>query len=198
MPQSSLAKTAIRKTKGVAPSVVRIPAIPSSLSTIEHLTRDAEQRWKSKLVLETALSRALVSYQANKGRAVYRWFKYKEGFSAGLIEYLLHRYRVSKGVLLDPFAGSGTALFAAGARGMRAEGIELLPIGQTVIATKQLIDFQLQPRDVDRLITWLKEQPWKNSTEIKAINALRITRGAYPEETVVDMGKFLATSEQEN
>jgi hypothetical protein len=27
---------------------------------------------------------------------------------------------------------------------MRAEGIELLPIGQTVIATKQLIDFQLR------------------------------------------------------
>jgi DNA modification methylase len=198
MAQSSLAKTAIRKTKGVASSVARIPAIPPSLSTIEELSREAEQRWKSKLILESALSRALVSYQANKGRAVYRWFKYKEGFSAALIEYLLHRYRVSKGVLLDPFAGSGTALFAAGARGMRAEGIELLPIGQTVIATKQLIDFHLQPEDVDRLTTWLKQPAWNNSTEVKAINELRITRGAYPEETVVAMGKFLAASEQEN
>lgn len=198
MPQSPLAKTTVSNTTVGALSSPRISSNPPTLSTIEHLNREAEQRWKNKLILEPALSRALVSYQANKGRAVYRWFKYKEAFSAGLIEYLLKKYPVSKGVLLDPFAGSGTALFAAGALDMRVEGIELLPIGQTVIATKQMIDFQLEPQDVERLSTWLKDQPWKNATKVKAINELRITRGAYPEETVEAMGKFLAALEKEN
>jgi len=175
-----------------------IPGNGPAFRNVEELNREAERRWKNKLVLETALSRSLVSFQANKGRAVYRWFKYKEAFSAGLVEYLLSRYRISGGALLDPFAGSGTALFAAGAFGMRAEGIELLPIGQTVIATKQLIDSGIQPQDIERLTFWFQEQPWKNHTVAKPINELRITRGAYPLETAAAMGRYLGASEREN
>lgn len=169
-----------------------------ALRKIETLNGEAEQRWKDKLVIETALSRAMVSFQANKGRAIYRWFKYKEAFSAGLLEYLLTRYRITGGVLLDPFAGSGTALFAAGAFGLRAEGIELLPIGQKVIETKQLIDWELLPQDADRLVFWLREQPWRKHAVVKPINELRITRDAYPQETILAMGRFLGASEQEN
>ena len=92
------------------------------LQRIEKLNREAEVRWESKLSVQNSLTRSLVSFQANKGRAVYRWFKYKEAFSAGLVEYLLNKQRISGGVLLDPFAGSGTALFAAGALGGAVEG----------------------------------------------------------------------------
>ncbi|MBI3896435.1 MAG: hypothetical protein HY313_10950 [Acidobacteria bacterium] len=137
-----------------------------------------------------------MSFQANKDRAVYRWFKYKEAFSAGLVEYLLRRYRITKGSLLDPFAGSGTALFAGGAFGMRPEGIELLPIGQTVIATKQLIDWEIQPQDVERLAFWLQAQPWKKHAVVKPINELRIARGAYPQETVHDDSQINTLSEK--
>lgn len=180
------------------PAAQDLPAASSALRKVDKLNRAAERRWKDKLVLETALSRSLVSFQANKGRAVYRWFKYKEAFSAELVEYFLNRYKISKGVLLDPFAGSGTALFSAGAFGMKAEGIELLPIGQTVIATKQLIDWEIQPKDLERVALWLQEQPWKNHAVVKPINELRITRGAYPQETVAAMGRFLSASEQES
>lgn len=170
----------------------------SDLRAIEKLRLAAEKRWKDKLVLDRALSRSLVSFQANKGRAVYRWFKYKEAFSAGLVEYLLERCHVSKGILLDPFAGSGTALFTAGHFGLQAEGIELLPLGQRIIATNQLIDGELKPNDIDRLHVWREKRPWIRHANTRPINELRITRGAYPQETVRAMGKFLDASDQEN
>ncbi len=167
------------------------------LAHVERLNLQAETRWADKLCVDSSLTRALVSFQANKGRAVYRWFKYKEAFSAGLIEHLLSKYRIKNGVLLDPFAGSGTALFVAGGLGMKAEGIELLPIGRTLIATKQLIDWDLKDVDVKRLEFWRDEHPWRKSKTAKPINELRITRGAYPAETLDAMGRFLAASEQE-
>jgi len=167
------------------------------LAHIERLNLEAGTRWADKLYVDSSLTRALVSFQANKGRAVYRWFKYKEAFSAGLIEHLLSKYRITKGVVLDPFAGSGTALFVAGGHGMKAEGIELLPIGRTLIATKQLIDWDLKDAGVKRLMFWRDEHPWRKCKTVKPINELRITRGAYPAETLDAMGRFLAASEQE-
>ena len=94
------------------------PVECAELKRIEQLNDAAELRWSKKLSVENSLTRSLVSFQANKGRAVYRWFKYKEAFSAGLVEYLLNEHRISGGMVLDPFAGSGTALFAASARGL--------------------------------------------------------------------------------
>jgi DNA modification methylase len=169
-----------------------------ALQAIEKLDAEFEKRFRGKLVIDNSLTRSLVSFQANKNRAVYRWFKYKEAFSAGLVEHLLSKYRISKGRLLDPFAGSGTALFAAASAGMKAEGIELLPIGQEIIATKQLIDWDLKPSDDETLECWVEERPWKKAKTVRPINELRITKGAYPPTTLDAMGKFLAASEREN
>lgn len=170
----------------------------AELRRIEQLNREAELRWKDRLAVQNSLTRSLVSFQANKDRAVYRWFKYKEAFSAGLVEHLLNKYCRSGGVLLDPFAGRGTALFAAGTLGRRTEGIELLPIGQTVITTKQLIDRDLKPEDVARLAHWRDAQPWRHPEMSRPINELRITRGAYSAETMAAMGRLLAAAESEN
>ena len=174
--------------------VVASPA----LREIDELTCDLERRWRKRIVVANELTRSLVSFQANKSRAVYRWYKYKEAFSAGLVEHFLNRFHLSSGVLLDPFAGSGTALFAAGALGMKAEGIELLPIGQTIIETKQLIDLELSPPDLETLTRWKVRQPWQGNKECRSINELRITKGAYPPATIKAIGRYLATSEQES
>ncbi|MGC8947667.1 MAG: site-specific DNA-methyltransferase, partial [Anaerolineae bacterium] len=56
-----------------------------SLNEIDRLDEQLFQRFKSRFVIEPSLSRLLVSFQANKTRPVYRWYKFKEAFSASLV-----------------------------------------------------------------------------------------------------------------
>ena len=77
------------------------------LGQIEELDKSLIEYYPDTLVVDNALTRKLVSFQANKARMYYRWYKYKEAFSADLVEYLFRKYRVVKGKILDPFAGAG-------------------------------------------------------------------------------------------
>lgn len=178
--------------------VTRQPTESADLEEISQINAEYEEQYRGKILLEPFLSRSLVSFQANKDRAVYRWFKYKEAFSAGLVEFFLKQHRISGGVLFDPFAGIGTSLFAAGAFGMKAEGIELLPIGQRIIETKQLIDWDVQPSDVKTIQKWAQEKPWEHTKEERSLKELRITKNAYPKETQKCIEHFLAAIEKES
>src|SRR2546428_12686953 len=88
--------------------------------------------------LETAynFSRKVVSFQANKDEPIYRWFKYKEGFSSALVKYFLTEFGGKPRKLLDPFAGSGTALFAGQELGWQSYGTEILPVGTFVMQAR--------------------------------------------------------------
>jgi len=157
-----------------------------------------ESRYRDKFVRRDSLSRSLVSFQANKERPFYRWFKYKEAFSATLVEHILDEYGVMSGTLFDPFAGIGTALFAAGEMGLRAEGIELLPIGQQVISTKQTIDWEVAAEDIKVLSHWKNKLPWHKIKNAPLINELRITQGAYPAKTKALLEQYLVAIETES
>lgn len=168
------------------------------LNEIETLDKELGNYFKPKFLIQSSLTRSLVSFQANKNRPVYRWYKYKEGFSASLVEYFFHKYSVSSGKILDPFAGSGTALFTASAMGLDADGIELLPIGQQIISTKRLLESEFTTSDFEELQRWAKIPVWRNSQEHVSLNELRITAGAYPENTKEQIEKYLVTIRQEN
>jgi DNA modification methylase len=168
------------------------------LDQIQQLDFELKQHFKDKFAIRPALTRALVSFQANKTRPIYRWYKYKEAFSAALVEFLLHKYNITSGKILDPFAGSGTALFAASALGIDAEGIELLPIGQQIIATKKLVETGLTVEDIDTLQRWAKLSPWEQFDKRIPLAELRITKGAYPEQTRDAIEKYLGSCQQEN
>lgn len=169
-----------------------------SLAEIERLDRELAQRFGTKFVVNPSLTRSLVSFQANKSRAVYRWYKYKEAFSASLIEHLLRKYGINSGRILDPFAGSGTALFVTAGMGLRADGIELLPIGQQIVAAKKLLETEFTPRDLESLRRWSAERPWEQSAVRAELPELRITRGAYPEETRDAIEKYMGAYGAEN
>jgi DNA modification methylase len=169
-----------------------------ALGEIDHLDRQLYSHFQSKLLVQPSLTRCLVSFQANKSRPIYRWYKYKEAFSASLIELLCQKYQVTQGKILDPFAGSGTALFATSDLGIDADGIELLPIGQQIIGTKRLLDTNFTPDDFKRLKTWLNFQIWKQFEGQITLPEFRITKGAYSQVTKAAIEQYLGACRQEN
>jgi len=169
-----------------------------ALSDIDRLDRQLFQQFKDKFILQPSLSRSLVSFQANKTRPVYRWYKFKEAFSASLVEHLFHKYGITTGRILDPFAGSGTALFAASAMGIDADGIELLPIGHQIIKAKQILNTEFTPEDFERLRQWTALKVWEQTERCVPLPELRITRGAYPEKTKEAIEKYISACQREN
>src|SRR5438552_4218415 len=58
---------------------------------------------------------SLVVANTNEFRPVHRWFRFKESFSADLLQRIVGSMRSRKGqlTLLDPFCGVGTSLLSA-------------------------------------------------------------------------------------
>ncbi|BAU14131.1 cytosine-specific DNA-methyltransferase [Leptolyngbya sp. NIES-3755] len=155
------------------------------------------QHFQNKFVLQPALNRLLVSFQANKTRPIYRWYKYKEAFSASLVEFLIEKYRLA-GKILDPFAGSGTALFAASEAGIDADGIELLPIGQHIIEARRILESEFNPEDLHRLKAWLDCKVWQKFEGKVTLPELRITKGAYAQTNRIAIQQYCEACQLEN
>jgi SAM-dependent methyltransferase len=67
---------------------------------------------------------ALLNIDNKQRRNLFPW---NGQFSPQLIEVLLRTYAPTKGLVLDPFAGSGTVLYEAGSLGMSVVGSEINP-----------------------------------------------------------------------
>ena len=174
------------------------PLPNAAINESERLDAELALRFKNRLLVESSLSRQLVSFQANKARAGYRWYKYKEAFSAALIEYLISRYQIHEGKILDPFAGSGTTLFVASNLGLSAEGIELLPIGQQIIAARKVLEESFTTDDLAGLKRWATSRPWHAVETKSELPVLRITKGAYPARTQLAIEHYLSALTREN
>lgn len=140
-------------------------------------------RFTDRLEINPDFDRSLVSYQADKETAFYRWFKYREGFSSSLVSYLLNKVHPSPGVLLDPFAGSGAALFGAAAVGWRTIGFEVLPVGVYAIGARiaaNCVDARLFAATVETMRGLDYADYGKTQDSFQHI---AITRDAFPPDT---------------
>ncbi len=165
---------------------------PITLNDIQELNKKLEYRFREKLVINHDLKRTLVSFQANKKTPGYRWYKFKEGYSSALVEYILEKLNIQSGKIIDPFAGSGTSLFASAKKGLNAVGIELLPIGAEIIEVRKIIfENKNQSMLIKFLQKWVENKPWIAEKGGRKINHLKITNGAFPLKTEEFLGQFL-------
>ncbi|MBZ0300306.1 MAG: site-specific DNA-methyltransferase [Anaerolineae bacterium] len=140
---------------------------------------DLELKYTDLLITTAEFNRKLVSYQGNKRVTFHSWLKYKEGFSAELVENLLDKFRVASGqTILDPFAGSGTTLLVAQGRGVNAVGIDVLPICHVVWNAKaQYRQFDVQT--LHNIKEWVSSNSPKGGSSFPHIP---ITASAFSEE----------------
>lgn len=173
-------------------TIVSEQIMPITLDKIEELNKKLEKRFRDKLVVNNDLKRTLVSFQANKKTPGYRWYKFKEGYSSALVDYVLDKLDIKSGKVLDPFAGSGTSLFASAERGLDTVGVELLPIGSEIIEVRKII-FESNNHDklTEFLQEWIDGRSWEKEKNGRKLNHLKITNGAFPEATEKLLGKFL-------
>ena len=167
-----------------------------SLEALQFAIDKAEKSYSKLLIMDYFLDRKLVSFQSNKNRKIYRLFKYKEAFSAALVEHYLVKLNISHGTVLDPFSGTGTTSLVSSLAGLKSIGIELLPIGDLVAKVRFLMAEGLSDETIARLSHWLKAEPWEQDLPTQ-LNALRITKGAYPLLTEKSISNFIIMMQSE-
>jgi len=167
------------------------------IKNIYSLDEKLSDYFRKIIKIDNNLTRRLVSFQANKKLSAYRWYKYKEAFSASLVKHFISECNIPKGIIFDPFAGSGTTLFASSEAGYNSVGIELLPVGQQII-NNRIVAQNLDQNDINRIKFWKDNLPWKKYNADKTINSIKITSGAYSEITEKSVSQFLSAINKEN
>jgi hypothetical protein len=160
------------------------------LDALEEITK-IERVYKNRLIVNDKLNRALVSFQANKSEPIFRWFKYREGFSKSFVEYCFVESSVKDGaVILDPFAGTGATIFTGAEFGMDGYAIELLPVGCYFMEIRQFIHSKGNEFILNIARNALKEKRWKKVSPKWIFQHLAITKGAFPPDTEIEISKY--------
>ena len=103
----------------------------------EEARQALEEKYKPILEITRKLDRRSVSYQLSKKDALHSWLKYKEGFSADLVNILLDDMGAVPGdTVMDPFMGSGTTALVCQMRGINSIGYDIMPISGVSISAK--------------------------------------------------------------
>lgn len=155
-----------------------------------------EQRYADLLQEADDFDRKQVSYQGNKGEVLHSWIKYREGFSAQLVEKLIKEFGIQPGdTLLEPFSGSATTLLVAQIMGINAVGIEILPVCHLAWEAKSYA-YEYDLQELRALLVQIQDM--EPAPAKRAFPHLAITETAFPPEHENDLMFFTDWVEQLN
>ena len=105
-----------------------------------------EKKYEPILEITDKFDRRSVSYQLSKKDVLHSWLKYKEGFSADLVNTLLDDMDIAPGdTVMDPFMGSGTTALVCQMRGIHSIGYDIMPISKvSIMAKANVMEYDLQ------------------------------------------------------
>lgn len=104
---------------------------------LAHYYEDIESKIFMRKPYTKTTYRSPVNFIESMQRPRHRWFPYKEGFSPSFVaDFLTKSQSASTGIILDPFAGSGTTALVAGELGLKGLGLDVSPLTTFVAKTK--------------------------------------------------------------
>lgn len=90
--------------------------------------------------MQTTMAKAItageVTFQNSKEIPFQRWYPYIEGYSISFVQKLIAQYCGNPQLVYEPFAGTGTTLFAADSMGCNTVYSEINPLLRLMIAAK--------------------------------------------------------------
>lgn len=153
-----------------------------------------EERYQELFEETDKFDRRTVSFQGNKGQLLHSWIKYREGFSAELVDRLLDEFGIKPGdTILEPFNGSGTTLLVAKSRSINAVGVEILPNCHLTWQAKSRV-FDYNVAELRAIYQQIKAyEPGKTS---RPFPHLAITQTAFPDPVENDLMYYTDWVEQ--
>lgn len=77
-----------------------------------------------------------ITFKSSKTIPFQRWYPYAEGYSPDFVTSIISKYINTPGIIYEPFAGTGTTIFAADSMGFSTVYSEVNPVLQFLINTK--------------------------------------------------------------
>lgn len=142
--------------------------------------KELESHYAPLLEVTDRFDRRSVSYQLSKNEILHSWLKYKEGFSADLVQLLLHDMGAQPGdLVMDPFMGSGTTALVCQMQGINSIGYDVMPIADVSLKAKAACtEYDLS--ELHAMLEELKSFHMPDSYSRKT-PYIPITQDAYPE-----------------
>lgn len=100
-----------------------------------------------------------VTFKNSKAVPFQRWYPYIEGYSPDFVKSLISKYVTSNELIYEPFAGTGTTLFASDNLGYNTVYSEVNPLLQFLINTKMQImqETEIRRKDLAQKVLYAKE-----------------------------------------
>lgn len=77
-----------------------------------------------------------ITFRSSKSLPFQRWYPYAEGYSPDFVTSIISKYINFDGVVYEPFAGTGTTIFASDSMGYSTVYSEVNPVLQFLISVK--------------------------------------------------------------